>query len=118
MGKSDAACHVTSEGYPTMASSTIPAALDAAPRRVLVFGDSNSWGYVPRSDDLPSERYPKAQQWPFVLQAALGTGYEVIVDALSGRTTDYPDLQLPRMTGAGLDGSASLPAVVGAHLPL
>ncbi|MDQ0472385.1 GDSL-type esterase/lipase family protein [Labrys wisconsinensis] len=101
-----------------MAPSSTPPAPETAPRRILVFGDSNSWGYIPRSDDLPSERFPKARQWPFVMEAALGPGHEIVVDALSGRTTDHPDPQLVKLTGAGLDGSAALPAVVGAHLPL
>lgn len=89
----------------------------AAPKRVLVFGDSNSWGWIPRAEGIPSGRYPSEQQWPQVMQARLGDGYEVVVDALSGRTTDVTDPTAP-LSGAGMDGSASLPAAIGAHFPL
>jgi lysophospholipase L1-like esterase len=96
----------------------MPALADAAPKRVLVFGDSNSWGWVPKEGVIPSERYPEDQRWPNVMQAALGEEYEVVVDALSGRTTDVADPSFPQLDGAGLDGDAYLPAAIAAHLPL
>ena len=95
----------------------IPLAAQAAPKRILVFGDSNSWGWIPQATGVPSERYPPEQQWPRVMQGLLGTDYEVVIDALSGRTTDAPDPGAP-MTGAALDGSAYLPAAIAAHFPL
>ena len=33
-------------------------AQDAEPKRVLVFGDSNSWGWVPIEGGVPTQRYP------------------------------------------------------------
>jgi lysophospholipase L1-like esterase len=48
----------------------------------------------------------------------LGDGYEIIEEGLSGRTTDQPDPSVPELPGAGLDGSAYLPAAVASHLPL
>ena len=95
----------------------IPLAAQAAPKRILVFGDSNSWGWIPKATGVPSERYPPEQQWPKVMQGLLGNDYEVVVDALSGRTTDAPDPGAP-ITGAALDGSAYLPAAIAAHFPL
>jgi lysophospholipase L1-like esterase len=95
----------------------IPLAAQAAPKRILIFGDSNSWGWIPKENGVPSERYPPEQQWPRVMQGLLGSDYEVVVDALSGRTTDAPDPGAP-MTGAALDGSAYLPAAIAAHFPL
>jgi lysophospholipase L1-like esterase len=92
-------------------------AAEAAPKRVLVFGDSNSWGWIPAETGIPTGRYPAEQQWPRVMQGLLGADYEVVVDALSGRTTDAPDPGAP-MGGAALDGSAYLPAAVAAHVPL
>lgn len=100
-----------------MAILLLPTAVIAADKRILVFGDSNSWGWVPKAEGLPTTRYPTEQQWPRVMQAELGDGYEVIVDALSGRTTDVDDPTAP-LRGAGMNGKASLPAVIGAHLPL
>lgn len=95
----------------------LPLAAQAAPKRIFVFGDSNSWGFIPQAGGGPSERYPSDQQWPRVMQGLLGGDYEVVTDALSGRTTDAPDPGAP-MGGAALDGSAYLPAAIGSHFPL
>lgn len=90
----------------------------AAPRRILVYGDSLAWGWTPRATFIPTERMAPEDQWPRVMAAALGTGYEVVVDALPGRVTDAPDPLAPQIDGVGLDGNAYLPAALGAHLPL
>ena len=92
----------------------------AAVRRVLVFGDSNTWGWIPVERGIPTTRYGAGQRWPGVAQAALGDGYAIIEEGLSGRTTDLPDPDptVQELTGAGLDGSAYLPAAVASHLPL
>ncbi len=42
----------------------------------------------------------------------------MIEGGLSARTTDLPDPTLPQISGAGLDGSAYLPAAIATHLPL
>ena len=90
---------------------------DNAPKRIMIFGDSNTWGYVPVASGTTT-RYPEDVRWPGVLRAALGQGYEVIDEGLSARTTDLPDPTLPHISGAGLDGSAYLPAAIATHLPL
>lgn len=92
-------------------------AQEAEAKRVLVFGDSNSWGWVPIEGGVPTTRYPTEDQWPMVMAAELGEGYEVVVDALSGRTTDVDDPTAP-MGGAALNGAEYLPAAIAAHLPL
>ncbi len=51
--------------------------------RVLCFGDSNTWGYIPGSDHL---RYGENQRWTKLLQQKLGGGYEVIEEGLNSRT--------------------------------
>ena len=88
------------------------------PKRVLVFGDSLSWGWVPQRTFIPSERFPEDKQWPRVMGAALGVGLEVLVDAMSGRTTDVDDPLAPQIPGVGTNGNACLPATLAAHLPL
>lgn len=89
----------------------------AEPKRVLVFGDSNTWGWVPIEQGVPTTRYPSAEQWPEVMREKLGPDYEIVVDALSGRTTDVDDATAP-MGGAALNGAEYLPAAIAAHLPL
>jgi lysophospholipase L1-like esterase len=56
-------------------------------KTVLCYGDSNTWGYNPSSED----RYPLAERWVAVLARALGSDYLVIPEGLNGRTTVWPD---------------------------
>jgi lysophospholipase L1-like esterase len=99
-----------------LAGNTAQAA-DGTAKRIMVYGDSNTWGYIP-VESGPTTRYPEDVRWTGILRAALGPGYEVIDEGLSARTTDLPDPTLPQITGAGLDGSAYLPAAMATHLPL
>lgn len=90
---------------------------EANTKRILVYGDSNTWGYIP-VESGPTERYPADVRWTGVMQAELGEGYEVIEAGLSARTTDVADPTLSHISGAGLDGSAALSATIATHLPL
>jgi lysophospholipase L1-like esterase len=100
------------------AFATIPAARAAdAVKRIMVYGDSNTWGYIGVASGTTT-RYPADVRWPGVLRAALGAGYEVIDEGLRARTTDVADPTIPQLTGAGLDGAAYLPAAIATHLPL
>lgn len=56
-------------------------------KRILCFGDSNTWGYDPVSQD----RYDRDVRWPGVLRQKLGAGHEVIEEGLNGRTTVWDD---------------------------
>ncbi len=58
-------------------------------KRVLCFGDSNTWGYRPED----RQRYAPTERWTGILQTLLGANYQVIEEGLNGRTTniDYPD---------------------------
>jgi lysophospholipase L1-like esterase len=85
-------------------------------KRILCFGDSNTWGFVPVPAP-PSSRFAAAQRWPQVMAGALPFPVEVIEEALNGRTTDADDPSLP-LAGAGANGLAYLPAALASHLPL
>jgi lysophospholipase L1-like esterase len=50
---------------------------------VVLFGDSNTWGYVPGTN---GERFPRAVRWPCRLADALGAEWDVIAEGLNGRT--------------------------------
>ena len=52
------------------------------PRTVVLFGDSNTWGYMPGS----GQRFPREVRWAVQLAEALGDGWEVIAEGLNGRT--------------------------------
>src|SRR5437899_1524390 len=72
----------------------------AKPIRIMVFGDSLSWGFIP-NEGRASERYPADSRWPGVLQKTkyLSKLYEGIArlggadffDAGTVITTDGPD---------------------------
>ena len=59
-------------------------------KRILCYGDSNTWGYVPSSD---ADRYPINVRYPRVLQNLLGDEYETIEEGLPGRTMISDDLK-------------------------
>lgn len=78
-------------------------------RRVLCYGDSNTWGYVPGSGD----RYPDEVRWPGRLAARLGGGATVVEEGLNSRTTVFDDPLEP-----GRNGLAYLVPCLATHAPI
>ncbi|MGC9312243.1 MAG: SGNH/GDSL hydrolase family protein [Sediminispirochaetaceae bacterium] len=64
-------------------------------KRILCYGDSNTWGYIPGS----GERYPEEVRWPTRLQKLLGGDYRIIEEGLNGRTTVVDDPIQPYRCG-------------------
>jgi lysophospholipase L1-like esterase len=87
-----------------------------------VFGDSNSWGFVPCRANESTIRYDAFTRWPAVMAARLGSDFELVEEALSGRTTDLDDAQIDlpsaHLRGAVFNGAKILPALLASHLPL
>lgn len=78
-------------------------------KRILVFGDSNAWGFIPGI----GTRYEKDSRWPGVLSGLLPDSIEIIEDCISGRTTVFDD------PCDGLrNGKSALGYVLNAHAPL
>lgn len=84
-----------------------------AEKRIMCFGDSLTWGWVPVIEGVPTTRFPADVRWTGVLQRELGPDHIVIEEGLSARTTMLEDPTDPR-----LDGSAYLPSALASHLPL
>jgi len=82
-------------------------------RRILCFGDSLTWGWLPAINDALATRYSADLRWTGLLQKELSESYIVIEEGLNGRTTSLDDPTDPR-----LNGSAYLPAALASHLPL
>ena len=80
-------------------------------RRILCFGDSNTWGWIPGSD---GERFPADTRWPGVMAAELGADYTVIEEAQNGRTTLWDD---PTET-IDKNGARHLPVVLESQKPI
>lgn len=56
-------------------------------KRILCYGDSNTWGYNP----VTQERFDKYERWTGQLSQMLGGKYDVIEEGLNGRTTVWDD---------------------------
>jgi lysophospholipase L1-like esterase len=56
-------------------------------KRILCYGDSNTWGYIPAL----GKRHPVGVRWTSLLQEKLGNNYEIIEEGLNSRTTDLDD---------------------------
>lgn len=65
-------------------------------KRIVAFGDSNTWGYKAVS----GERYSEEERWPCLLQNHLGDGYRIEEEGLNGRTTAFDDPVREHMSGA------------------
>lgn len=78
-------------------------------KRILCYGDSNTWGYVPEI----GTRYEEDVRYPGVLAAGLGREYRVVEEGLSGRTTVFSDRMEPERCGI----DHLLPFILS-HLPL
>lgn len=76
--------------------------------RVLVYGDSNSWGTGADGSGLRI-----AERWPVVMARKLGV--ELIEDCLPGRTTAHDD---PEMGGVAFNGFTHLTSALLAQAPL
>ena len=56
-------------------------------KRILFFGDSNTWGYTPGT----GERYSEDVRWTAAAAKLLGPEYCCIECGINGRTTVYDD---------------------------
>lgn len=78
-------------------------------KRVVCFGDSNTWGY----DAQTGGRFDDDARWAQVMAGALGEGYQVIEEGVSGRTTVFED-----PLNEGLRGMDYLYPCLMSHSPL
>ncbi len=63
--------------------------------RILCYGDSNTFGYIPGRGG----RYNCHTRWPGRLQELLGSEYQVMEEGLCGRTTAFEDVTEPGRNG-------------------
>jgi lysophospholipase L1-like esterase len=49
-------------------------------KRILCYGDSNTWGRVPSS--MGMKRYPEHLRWTGILQELLGEEYKIIEEGI------------------------------------
>jgi lysophospholipase L1-like esterase len=87
---------------------------DGHERNIMVFGDSITWGWVPKDPIVPTERHAEQDRWPEIMAAALGDGFNVVTEGLSGRTTNVEDPDLPGL----MNGADYLDSAILSHEPL
>lgn len=78
-------------------------------KRILCFGDSNTYGYIPTGG-----RYDVHTRWPMHMGEILGKDYEVIEEGFNGRTCVYDD----PVEGGFKSGLEYLPPCLMSHNPL
>jgi lysophospholipase L1-like esterase len=82
-------------------------------KRILCYGDSNTWGWVPSK--MGQERFLANERWTGILQDKLGSDWEVIEESLGGRNTITED---ERAGFEERNGLRTLPIILETHLPL
>lgn len=97
-----------------MAMSSTLVAQDTETKNILVYGDSLTWGWLPTEPIVPTVRHEKKDRWPNVMSSALGEGYNVITEGLSGRTTNIDDPNAPGL----MNGLEYLDSALMSHQPL
>ncbi|MBQ3425244.1 MAG: SGNH/GDSL hydrolase family protein [Clostridia bacterium] len=78
-------------------------------KRILCFGDSNTYGYIPTGG-----RYDEHTRWPMRMQDVLGMGYTIIEEGFNGRTCVFDD----PVEGGFKSGIDYLPPCLMSHNPL
>lgn len=78
-------------------------------KRILCFGDSNTYGYIPNG----SGRYSEYIRWTGQLQKKLSSKAIIVEEGLCGRTTVFQD-----ELRVGRRGIESLPVLLESHAPL
>ncbi len=78
-------------------------------RRIVCFGDSNTWGFNARTN----ERFPEGVRWTSRLAEMLGDAFQVIEEGLSGRTSVIDDPLFE-----GLNGYDYIHPCLMSHAPL
>ena len=77
-------------------------------KQLLCFGDSNTWGLIPKTN----ERYPWGVRWTSILQEKL-QNVRILEEGLCGRTTIFDDTY--RKNRNGLE---SLPEILESNYPI
>lgn len=64
-------------------------------KRIMLYGDSNTWGFIPGA----GTRYSEDVRWPCIVSKLLGSEYRIIEEGLNGRTTSFDDYYVEYRNG-------------------
>lgn len=79
-------------------------------KTVLCYGDSNTWGYNPKT----KKKYNEGIRWSSILENELDEGFKVITEGLNGRTTVWND----PIEGEFKNGKTYLLPCIHSHKPI
>ena len=83
-------------------------------KRILCYGDSNTFGTGPMATLADDPIHPKQVRWAGVMEADLGDGFDIVVEGLPGRTTVFDD----PVEGEYRNGLRSFGAILESHRPI
>lgn len=83
-------------------------------KTILCYGDSNTWGAIPRRNFEDIRRFEPNQRWTGILRQKLGQEYCVIEEGLRGRTTVWDD----PIEGLHKNGQRYLLPCLESHQPI
>ncbi len=87
-------------------------------KTILCYGDSLFWGFIPGSYNKTTclgERYPKNKRLVGLLQNCLGENFNIVEEAMNGRTTNLDEIIPGRLFRNGL---TYLPMSLELHYPI
>jgi len=85
---------------------------------IMIYGDSNSWGFDPSTLPGSLMRIPYNKRWATLLQSKLGNKEQVIVEALNARTSLFDDPCSPCDGEYDCNGRRYLTTLLHSHKPL
>lgn len=93
------------------------------PISILIYGDSNTWGFnsesLLRSTEFPTFRFSYHERWCTLVQKSLGNQFVVYPEGLNARTTIHNDVSPPPCAGEyECNGRRTLLEIVHSHKPL
>lgn len=83
-------------------------------KRILCYGDSNTFGQAPMISIDDRRRFGPDERWPCVMARALGAGWTLVEEGLPGRTTVHDD----PIEGLYRNGKTYLQPCLESHWPL
>lgn len=83
-------------------------------RRVLLYGDSNTFGTMPMETLSSDGIFAKGERWGDHLARGLGPDWDVVTEGLPGRNAAYDD----PIEGDFRNGLRILPAILMSHRPI
>lgn len=103
---------------PAGAGAAVPA--PGPERVVLCFGDSNTWGFVPRLEPGATRftRYGAGERWPRLLEATLGAGVRVVEHGICGLVGALPSGAAHFEDGASRAAIDHVRGLIAANWPI